>query len=43
MKTAYRTAGVWTDLNDIPRAKGATQGTGNWKWGYYEYADMSYM
>jgi len=43
LKANYSTSGIWTDLNDIPKTQGQVIGTGHWRWGYYEYADMSYM
>ncbi|XP_060569254.1 macrophage mannose receptor 1-like [Ruditapes philippinarum] len=37
----YPSSGYWTDLNDIPKVVANRLGTGVWKWGMYEYANMS--
>ncbi|XP_045188655.2 macrophage mannose receptor 1-like [Mercenaria mercenaria] len=37
----YPSSGYWTDLNDIPKVKANRLGTGVWKWGMSEYANMS--
>ncbi|KAL4231624.1 carbohydrate binding [Mactra antiquata] len=37
----YPAPGYWTALNDIPKVASERLGTGTWKWGFYNYADMS--